>query len=484
MKQIFKFIILMIISHNSILADTWEFINNEDFVPSAQNSLFLEKQSWKVKNITADNGQLICSNLIYGLAIYENKVWKYYTPEFIFKNLYNPDELTGFDLSYINIRKTKYSPDGSLWLLADKYILKYDGNKFYVYASYKQNNGEIINLYQNYGMAISEDNKIVVEAGYFKNENDTMKLFISMFSIENNNLVETFKTNNSDYYYLPTIFALNNGNIITINRDSLKEYSPAGEVVKRLSSKQILPLVSGTNPSIIYDAIQLENDTVLIISNELKTGKYYEQKYTIDSVFRAEENNYRKPVINAYYWNFEQRVFLKKKNNNEIYVCASDSNRIFYKNTAGEIITIFIPPLPGKSSVTRSDLMAIDTLGRIWLLYKDYGIYVFYPYIADVKEINEGIFPDVWIWSLYPNPANDKALVKFFLDKSVASSVEAEVIDLLGNKIKDISKFVKYDIYSQEAQIEFSTESIPTGTYFVCINAGKSKKLKQLQIVR
>ena len=85
---------------------------------------------------------------------------------------------------------------------------------------------------------------------------------------------------------------------------------------------------------------------------------------------------------------------------------------------------------------------------------------------------------------LFPNPAQETARIEFHLTRDVKNECKIQIIDVMGNIVKDIKEKLEYDEQSQEAVINFSTSDIVTGTYYVIISSGKSKKLKQLLIVR
>lgn len=95
---------------------------------------------------------------------------------------------------------------------------------------------------------------------------------------------------------------------------------------------------------------------------------------------------------------------------------------------------------------------------------------------VDVKEISPF---EVNSLVISPNPANDLANIQFNLLSE--SSVQIEVIDLLGNQIKTINLGI---LENNLNNVQVDLNSVPVGTYYVRLVAGNSQIVRPLQITR
>ncbi|HPO62963.1 MAG TPA: T9SS type A sorting domain-containing protein [Candidatus Kapabacteria bacterium] len=125
-----------------------------------------------------------------------------------------------------------------------------------------------------------------------------------------------------------------------------------------------------------------------------------------------------------------------------------------------------------------------DKNGRIWIPAQSggsngYGMYVFDPKPVSVEEekakVEANGLPDVWVYNLFPNPAENTVTLDFFLHRNEVENLEMSLYNVMGMKIKEINEHYDYDKFYMLASVNFSVAGLPKGGYIVTLKAGNTK---------
>jgi hypothetical protein len=473
-------------------SQTWEFIPNSEFV-IAKSTLFSNYEPWIPTDMVCYNGNIVISRSLYGVAIYKDRKWTYWTPAFIKSHIINEDVLNKIKFNYANIYQLRVDADNNLWLLADNYLLKYNSEGFYCYNTYLDSNNNINDIETLNGINIANNTVYLKVIGYDKT--NPMNLQVLNCKINQNNQIEeiySFKYSNEDISqrFQNQIYEFYYDSLGNFTKDNFGVTFSIADSLMNFETINFQDLFGYYHYQNIADVFKHRNDTIFVIDNQFVIGKLLNRKpIGYDSVINKIEMKYSNNPTQAV--NTINSIETKSDINGNLYFLPYSSEslldgaRIYkYKgyNNAEEIL---IPNLPGQTSAMPASNFAIDSLGRIWLIYSDYGIYIYYPAGLGVdNEINVEYYPRIWIWNLYPNPANETARVEFHLTRDVKDECKIQIIDVMGNIIKEIKNQIEYDFTQQEAIVNFSTADIACGIYYVSISSSKSRKLRQLQIIR
>ena len=492
MKIIFIIFFVLIVSAYNSYSQTWEFIPNTEFV-NTKSTLFNDFESWIPTDMICYNGYIVISRSLNGVAFYKNRKWTYWTPDYIKSNIINKEILNKINFKYANIYQLKVDADNNLWLLSDSYLLKYNSDGFYCYNTYLDSNNNVNDIETINGIDIANNTVYVKIIAYDKtnpmnlnvlnckiNDNNQIKAIYS-FEYDSKDIPVRFQKDIDEFYY-DSFGNFANDTYGTTFRiaDSLMNY-------QQISFQDLF----GYNKyQSITDVFKLRNDTMFVTDNQFIIGKLYNKiPMGSDSIINKFELKYS---INPNHGiNSILKCETKSDVNGNLYFLPfsvenmSDGARIYKYKGFNDAEEILIPNLPGQTSPIPASNFAVDSLGRIWFIYADYGIYIYYPKGLGIEsEINIEYYPRIWIWNLYPNPASETARIEFHLTKDIKDECKIQIIDVSGNIIKEIKDKLEYNYSEQEAYVSFSTADIACGIYYICISSSKSRKLKQLQIVR
>lgn len=132
-----------------------------------------------------------------------------------------------------------------------------------------------------------------------------------------------------------------------------------------------------------------------------------------------------------------------------------------------------------------------DKNGKIWMPAQSrgiygYGLYIFDPNPVSVEEEKNKVeangLPDVWVYNLFPNPAENTVTLDFFLHRNEVDNLELSLYNVMGMKIKDIKEHYDYDKFYMRATVNFSVAGLPKGGYIVTLKAGNSKIARLLLV--
>jgi len=135
--------------------------------------------------------------------------------------------------------------------------------------------------------------------------------------------------------------------------------------------------------------------------------------------------------------------------------------------------------------------MEIDKDGKIWIPaqsggLESYGFYIFDPdgIVSVDEKVNSNTpgMPDVKVYTIYPNPADNMVTLEFFIYYDVVDQLEVGIYNIMGMKIKDVTEQIDYDRNRMRANMKFSIADLPRGSYIVSVKAGKTSSYKLLLV--
>ncbi|MGE5479600.1 MAG: hypothetical protein ACM3U1_04135 [Chloroflexota bacterium] len=123
-----------------------------------------------------------------------------------------------------------------------------------------------------------------------------------------------------------------------------------------------------------------------------------------------------------------------------------------------------------------------DSEGYLWIGTGPQGIFRYKPEGTGAPEGGYGAENhalDAWIERIYPNPTRGNILkARAFLMPDGQDNVTAYVSDILGNKLIEFSGKIQVDPTTGEANLEYSLEGLPNGTYLFVLQNGVSIRAK------
>lgn len=490
MKKLIIYIII-ICAFYTLKSQTWEFIPNSSFIPD-KKTVFNSAEEWIPKAVTIYNGYTVIGRSLHGVALVKDGKWSFWTPEYIKSKVINKEAFEFIDFTRVNVYQINNDNSNNLWLMTDRYLLKYNNEGFYCYYNFTDSSGNKIQIESLNGMDINNKN-VYVRIQNFNNAEKLQMNVINCSVSETNQLKEISRFNSEasllqfenfmqvirNYYYDSKknyVQCVPSSEYVTIY-DSI--YTPYSKKLSKYASRQV-------------DLYRRANDTFFVIDQQFNIYKLVDTNFIeIDTTIKKIEEKYTNypqygiPLIQTLNTKsgFDgYTYFLPGPSKNIDIIIPS---RIYKYKDSTNIKEIIIPKIPDLPEYIEISNYAVDSLGRIWVVYGNYGLYIYYPEGLGIDtDIEEEYYPRVWIWNLYPNPANESAKLEFHLTKDVKDECKIQIVDVLGNIIKDIKDKIEYDFNNQEATVQFSTSEIATGVYYVLITTSKSRKLRQLQVIR
>ena len=175
-----------------------------------------------------------------------------------------------------------------------------------------------------------------------------------------------------------------------------------------------------------------------------------------------------------------------------IWITGYNSCNLYKIDTGGVLTTYEVP----KFDTTEVEwcyksLMEIDKDGKIWIPaqsggLESYGFYIFDPdgIVSVDEKVNSNTpgMPDVKVYTIYPNPADNMVTLEFFIYYDVVDQLEVGIYNIMGMKIKDVTEQIDYDRNRMRANMKFSIADLPRGSYIVSVKAGKTSSYKLLLV--
>jgi hypothetical protein len=477
MKKPLFFLIFIILSIDSY-SQSLKFIHRSEF---------FKDESYTLNNILAIKDSIIISRTSNDSRIendtfwivfnQKNKAWSYLTKDDLKKMINDSafsDTTEAFNLKLI-------TDNEEIWAETRWGILKVINNSYEYYNSVwnskSQKYNDIIDIAD---IKLSLDNKI--RAIIFNKDTVAQSQAYKSLSIYRNNRFETIDYPTADWgFYTPNRHFVcdYNGRIYHTNADTLYIIEN-DEVIRKICIQEFqygagfYAKLAATKSNIIYN---LSNIMYLHVING--------EKMTTDTFIR-----YNERLINPSIDKGGDFFSMLLDSNDNLWLKGMYSCVIYKLNTSGEwtIYPIKNPTnVPDSANCSCYD-MTIDKYGKLWMA-GGFGLYIFDPNgTSPVEEppqkIESGALPDVWLYNLYPNPADGSTTIEFFLARAQKQTLNASVCSILGERTLNITPLLEYDDYNQRGKITFSTDGLAGGAYFVLVSAGDTKKLKLLMVAK
>lgn len=128
---------------------------------------------------------------------------------------------------------------------------------------------------------------------------------------------------------------------------------------------------------------------------------------------------------------------------------------------------------------------AKDTLGNInggWNQYYGWGRIDAgnaLSQVIGIKTISSEVPENFYLKQNYPNPFNPSTKITFGV--SIASNVKLSVYDLTG---KEVAELVNEKIQPGKYEVDFNASNLPSGTYFMRLNAGNYTESKKITLIK
>ncbi len=490
MKRIIIYIIFITATY-ALKSQTWEFIPNSSFIPD-KNTVFNSSEEWIPKALTIYNGYTVFGRSLHGVALVKDGKWTFWTPEYIKSRIINEEALDIIDFKCVNIYQINVDNNNNLWLMADRYLLKYNNDGFYCYYEFSDSNANNIQIESLNGMDINND-QVYVRVQNFYNTEKLQINVINCIVTEANQLKEISRFNADTSLLKFENFMMVIRKFHYDSKVNYLQYEPSIEYLTIYDStftpysKKLFKYASRQ-----ADIFRNGSDTFYIIDRQFNIYKLVDTNFIeVDSSIKKIEEKY--VLYPQYGIQIIMSLYTKSGFDGYTYFLPGPSksidriipSRIYKYKDSSNIEEIIIPKIPDLPEYIESSNYTVDSLGRIWIVYGNYGLYIYYPEGLGIDtDIEEEYYPRVWIWNLYPNPASESAKLEFHLTKDVKDECKIQIVDVRGNIIKEIKDKIEYDNINQEATVQFSTSEIATGVYYVLISTSKSKKLRQLQVIR
>lgn len=188
--------------------------------------------------------------------------------------------------------------------------------------------------------------------------------------------------------------------------------------------------------------------------------------------------------------NFAYRMRIDSLDN--LWFIGYETCNLYKIDKEGNLTTYDVPKVDTSAEVEwcYKIYLEVDKRGKLWIaaqsMGKSYGIYIFNPdTTTSVEEhINSNTpgMPDVKVYKIYPNPADNMVTLEFFIYYDVVDQLEVGIYNIMGMKIKDATGQIDYDSSRMRANLKFSVADLPRGSYIVSVKAGKTSSYKLLLV--
>jgi|LSQX01.1.fsa_nt_gb hypothetical protein len=481
MKKLILFFFVFL-SYN-LFPQTWDFMYKDDFLPIEPYSEG-KREDLKANNIITHNDEiLICRNGYKNVIMIYNqtkKEWRSISIDSIYKTIKGEHNYTKDDFE--NIRAITFDSKERLWgSSANKILCIFQDTTLIFNRVYNTDKNQFHDI--KFIRDLKSDRKGNIWAIIDNELTAPYEPFYSLCRFQDscfvtvNNLKKLVSGVRQPgmriaFDYSGRVYHTNSDTLYILEND---------EVVKKIDNWDLL---EGSYHS---SSIEItKNNVVYIMSNTMTLyiidGDNY---YSDDFVFQSE-------TLLAP-WDDVSYNYMSLDSNDNAWIIGRTSSALYKLDTNRNWTVIDVPrPETAMNEFCYKENIAIDKYGKIWIPAQDpwslisYGIYIYNSdtTISSVEQpsIETAGLPDVWIRSLYPNPANLNATLTFFLERNVSNECKIEIYNTLGMKVKDITEQIEYNNRNMSASVVFSVSGLPPGAYIVAVIAGKSK-MTQLLIV-
>jgi hypothetical protein len=162
-------------------------------------------------------------------------------------------------------------------------------------------------------------------------------------------------------------------------------------------------------------------------------------------------------------------------NNSIIY--AGCTNGLWRSNNSGANFSKYFNVYPNSTNVL--NVLKDPSTGDTVYTVTPKGIFRIWGTLVDVQNISTFVPDKFEISSVYPNPFNPSATVKFTLNKD--EFIKLSVNDITGREV--------YDVFSEfreagEHNVRLNTESLSSGIYFCVLKSYNQLSVKKIVLLK
>ncbi len=478
MKKLIQFflfiIVLFLITCKALISQTWYFEFDPSDYPLINSSTQIQR-NWRYDKTFAYKNNTVYLMSYNGFALYNNKIWTYYSADIIQEKIINKNEINSKLINQFDIIDCLEDELGNLWLMTGNFVLKFDGNSFYYYDLVHLENGEKKSIYYNTFLFNSYGN-ILMRSSYRSTNEAQYKMEVVIFRYD--------PAENKFMEYI---------------RDDFKR-PPYTTYIHIIDSKKNVYIVNNLNPenkpkttfNSKYKLIN--NDTIIELTYPLILNKYLNGSFiSNDSSFRKELRTYLESLSLPTF--YSENIHIDYRNNN-LYFLINKPNRtdkydpftkgnsliFIYDLQTGNFKKIKIPFIPNDTNFRESKIMSVDIDGNIAISYPGIGTYHYYPNKSKVEDDgdNDAFLVGARIWKLYPNPTSNQCRAEFHLSRSGYKGVKILISDIQGKIYKDLTKSLRYDYTMREGTVDFDISDLPSGSYYFLITSPNANDLQRV----
>jgi hypothetical protein len=394
------------------------------------------------------------------------------------KNMINQDTNNQNFVLY-SLDNIRFDRDASLWGSAIQMIFKLKNDSIILYKQvYDSRFNAFFDIYNVSDIYIDDNNLwsiILYKCA------DTIYYYNKSLCIYRNNRFETIDYPTFDCYGGQggnSLIAIDKlGNIWRTQCDTLYKFNRDLELIKKICVQEF-PQGSGFYTQLLFD----NKNTLYALCNNLNLYIYDGSNFYTDTTLASYEI--------PYYYEFEgsKKHQMCMDSIGNIWFSGTFTCNLYRLDTSHTWKVFPINIIDTLEDNCQKETMECDKYGRIWIAGSK-GLYIFDPNgTSPVEEpptmTESGALPDVWLYNLYPNPADGSTTIEFFLARAQKQTLNASVCSILGERTLNITPLLEYDDYNQRGKITFSTDGLAGGAYFVLVSAGDTKKLKLLMVAK
>jgi hypothetical protein len=237
----------------------------------------------------------------------------------------------------------------------------------------------------------------------------------------------------------------------------------------------------------IWDTINIQNGFELLTKPSAYVICYWNRHFVITSSAYAPTVD----VNDIYKWNDEE-IAISINVKQDSVGDKTDLRTLLLYNVITKQWRKFIFP-PEILSNAATDLLSVMYWHNSYYFivgkYNNFAhsairIYKYTGSNAGIEDAEAGVFPDIWINKIYPNPVTTRSKVNADIMCFVTdlSKINVGLYNSLGVKLMDLSDQFEYDASSSKIFVSFYAPDIPKGVYYLNVKYGKEVRTKVLII--
>ncbi len=162
------------------------------------------------------------------------------------------------------------------------------------------------------------------------------------------------------------------------------------------------------------------------------------------------------------------------KNNNKYLFWDFGTNYFLILGSNNQFTKVTFPD--GFSPYNSIDVLSaiFDRNNNLWIGTSQSGL-IKYSQEPSVVDEDQSKLPDIYVRNIYPNPTRGILTIDMLVYPENLHDLKVFIVNLLGAKIKDITKNVVVDYSSGNAWCFADMEDMEQGMYLLCLQKGKNK---------